>query len=140
MVWKQIAPPDAAAKPPQSDASRCISASPHVAHNSPGKHQGTPSQIPTSVNEPSLTFPIGQIADVCSSRVNDTLCIEWNFMLNHLAGRYATLTHRRLRHERYLPLAPPDGNVDRPEGRRLRGEPLQVPECVCRLAVQPQHY
>src|SRR5437870_4925747 len=31
-----------------------------------------------------------------------------------------------LRHERYLPLAAPDGNVDRPEGRRLRGEPLQI--------------
>ena len=57
-----------------------------------------------------------------------------------LAGRYAGLTHRRLSHERYLPLAPPDGNVDRPEGRRLRGEPLQVPDCVCRLAVQPHHH
>src|SRR5258708_15264540 len=42
--------------------------------------------------------------------------------------------YRSLRHERYLPLASPDGNVDRPEGRRLRGEPLQIPECVCRFA------
>src|ERR1043166_5725860 len=38
---------------------------------------------------------------------------------------YAGLTRRRLCHERHLPLAQPDGNADRLEGRRLRGEPLQ---------------
>jgi hypothetical protein len=55
-------------------------------------------------------------------------------------GRQSRLTNRCLRHERYLPLVSPDGNIHRPESRRLRGEPLQLPECVCLLVIQPQHY
>src|SRR5690349_15876959 len=69
-------------------------------------------------------------------------CVRTEFHVEPLQRpvRRSTLMHRRFRHERHFPLAPPDRNVDCPEGRRIGGKLLQVPERVRWLALQPQHH